>query len=177
MGALWAVLLQLLLSAIGIIIINQVIFNARQGRLSHLIEDLKRNLKYVFIESTRALLPILLKCLLFIVPGVIEGIKLYFVPYVAQFDEEYKKGNVDALDRSRALVQNRFWLVTGMLILSLVLSMVPRLYLETIDFAKAPVFYGLIFIISMGLELYSDILLFMVYVRLEESSGNKISLP
>jgi len=175
-GGMFTLLLQLILGAFGIIIINQIIFDIRSGRESNVVEDLKKNLKFVFIESTRALLPVLLKSLLLIIPGVIEGIRLYFVPYIAQFDEEYKRGHVDALERSRALIRGRFWMVTGVLIITLILSMVPRLYLETIEFSNRPGFYALVFFTCMVLELFGDIALFMTYIRLEESSGNKVSL-
>jgi hypothetical protein len=175
-GVIFAVVLQLLVSAIGIIIINQMIYDVRRGSHTPVIEGLNKNLKYVFIESTRALLPVLLRCLLLIIPGVIEGIRLYFVPYVAQFDEVYRAGNVDALERSRAIVKNRFWAVTGILLLTVVISMVPRLYLESIDMFSQAALYVLVFVVSMLIELYGDVATFMAYVRLEEIHGNKISL-
>jgi hypothetical protein len=176
-AAALALLFQLLLSAVGVIIVNQIIFKVKNHSSSNVIDDLKNNLKHIVIESTRAMLPVILKLLLFIVPGLIEAVRLYFVPYVAQFDRQYKAGHVDALERSRALVRNRFWVVTGILILNAILSMVPRFCLESIDLFNRPAYYVLVFLICLSGELYSDIVLFSTYIRLEEFNGDSVSLP
>lgn len=176
MGAVFALILQLLLSAIGIVIINQMVYDVMNKTKSGVIESLGRNLKYVFIETTRALLPILLKTLLFVVPGIIEGIRLYFVAYVAQFDKVYKEGKIDALQKSRGLVKNHMGAVTRILILALVLSIVPRLYLESVDLLTRPAYYVLIFAACLSTELYGDIALFSTYIRLEELHGDSVSL-
>ena len=175
-GGILALFLQLILSAVGIVIINQMVWDDLKQMRSKVFESLNRNLKYVFIESTRALLPVLLKSLLLVIPGFIEGIRLYFVPYIAQFDQAYKKGQVDALQRSRALVNQRFFPVMGVLAVTFILSIVPRLYLESIDISTKPVYYIFIFAFCLSVELYGDIVLFFTYIRLEELHGDPLSL-
>src|ERR1700677_1472013 len=68
-GAVMALFFQLILSAIGIVIVNQMVFDVMTNKKMGIFESLQKNLKYVFIESTRAILPVLLKALLFIIPG------------------------------------------------------------------------------------------------------------
>ncbi len=176
-AGVFALFFDLLLSAVGVVIINQIIFKVIKKTESSTFSDLKNNLKYILIETTRALLPIILKTMLFIVPGLVEAVRLYFVAYVAQFNLEYKAGKVDALDRSRSLVRNRFWVITGILILTAALSMVPQFYLESIDLVGHPGFYIAIFWLRLCFELYSDIVLFSTYIRLEELNGDSVSLP
>ena len=53
--------------------------------------------KFLLIEELRSYLPILVKSLLLLIPGMIEALKLYFVSYVVIFDEAYEKGELDAL--------------------------------------------------------------------------------
>ncbi len=173
---LWAVILQLVLSSILIIIVNQVVYDIKVGRKDSALIGVKKNIKFVLIEMTRALLPIILKFLLFVIPGVIEFIRLYFVGYIAQFNSAYRAGEIDALDYSRKLVRGKFFIVTGLLILSTILSMFPRLYLESIDVFKQPAFYVIVFLVSLVADVYGDILLFLTYEKLEERAGHAISL-
>jgi hypothetical protein len=176
-AAIFAFAFQLFLSALGVVIINQMIMDKFSGTLTSIREGLEKNLKYVFIESTRAILPISLKLLFFIVPGIIEAIRLYFVPYVAQFDKEYKEGKIDALKHSRKLVKGHLGHLTVILLFTLLLSMVPSFYLESLSPLTRPLSFTVVFFLCMALDLYGDIVLFISYLRLEEESGNKISLP
>jgi hypothetical protein len=173
---------KLFLEAFMIVIINQLVVDARTGQRTDAIEALRKNLKYVFIESTRAIVPVLLKSILFIVPGVIEAVRLYFVPYVAQFDREYKSGQVDALERSRQLVRGSWWPVAIILLLAFVLTILPSLWLGSIEAFEQPFKYVMVFFLAMVFSLYSDIVVYCMYKRLVNAKGSyddghKVSVP
>jgi hypothetical protein len=179
-GLLLALAVAMLISVAGIIIINQIARETETGKSGGILTSLKINFKYVFIESTRALLPITLKILLFIVPGIVEAIRLYFIPFIVQFEPTYAEGKIDALERSRELVRGHFWQVTGILLLSTVLSILPRLWLGQWGLFASPVFYFIGFVAAIILGLYSYLVLYCVYWRLansvKELDGNSISL-
>jgi len=179
-GLLFTIGLQLLISGIGVILINQIAFDARHGKHNGLLATLKANIKYVFIETTRALLPIILKLFLFIIPGLIEMARLYFVPFVVQFDGEYKEGKVDALERSRALSKGSLTPVILILLLANILSILPRLGLMRVELSKQPGIYIGWFLLAAIFELYGDLVIFTTYERLhrrfEEKNGPEISL-
>jgi hypothetical protein len=70
-------------------------------KLKHPLSSIKKHFYQVFLEYIRCVLPILLKTLLLIVPGIIEYLRLAFVGLIVLFDKEYAQGNVDALEASR----------------------------------------------------------------------------
>lgn len=162
------------------IIINQVTFDVKNRIDSNIFKALSANLKYIIIETTRALLPILLKILLFIVPGIIEAVRLYFVPFVVQFDSKYKTGQIDALKQSRALVQGNLMKVMGILILTMLLSIVPRLCLHSVTRLETAFLFSAALFMCLVLETYSFIVMYCVYEKLthasKETNGHSISL-
>ena len=56
-----SLVIYLFLGAFGTIIINQIVIDIKTSSKNSLWGALKKNIKYVFIETTRALVPILLK--------------------------------------------------------------------------------------------------------------------
>ncbi|MCB0348511.1 MAG: hypothetical protein KDD37_06725 [Bdellovibrionales bacterium] len=65
------------------------------------LKSIKKYFTQVFAEYLRCVLPILLKTLLLIVPGIIEYFKLLFVGQIVLFSKDYALGNEDALEASR----------------------------------------------------------------------------
>jgi hypothetical protein len=91
-------LIQILRQIFFFTLLYGIYFNKR---LHSPIAAILKNFKQVFIECLRCVLPILLKTLLFIVPGIIEYIRLAFVAPVVLFSKDYAADNEDALDASR----------------------------------------------------------------------------
>ena len=171
----------LFIAAFSTIIISQIVKDIKNKRESPLMLALSDNLSPVFIETTRAVVPILLKFLLLVVPGIIEMVRLWFVAYIAQFDDDYKAGKVDALQRSRELVQGRFWEVTWILLLTTALSMVPALWRGGFSLGSQPVFYGLALSVCVFAEAYAETVVYLKYERLDLElrirNAHPISLP
>lgn len=91
-------LIQILRQIFLFILLYGLYFNKR---LRSPLASILRHFKQVFAECLRCVLPILLKTLLFIIPGIIEYIRLAFVAPIVLFSKEYDAGNEDALDSSR----------------------------------------------------------------------------
>jgi hypothetical protein len=170
-GIIVVVMIQILMTVVGLIIVNQVIHDVKEGvARSDISKSLSQNLKYVFVEFCRMLVRIILFGVLLIVPGFIQWIKLTFAPFVAQFDEEYKRGKVDALERSRELVKGRFFPFSGVLLLALFLSIVPSFWLGATELFEKPVLFTMLFFFSMVFELYASIVVYCAYRRLSAQS-------
>ncbi len=168
-GMLFTLGLQLLLSAVGITIVNGILKDTKNNLRTSVLQTLKDNFKFVLIESTRALLPVMVRLVMFIVPGLIESVRLYFIPYIVQFDPLYKTGQIDALEQSRKLTRGRLVWALGILILTFALSMIPRFGLYSVSLLKTPAVYALMIALSVSLELYGDIVLFCTYERLAKT--------
>jgi hypothetical protein len=125
-GVLLIFSLTLLYSTLGVIIVNQVASDVEKKEKTPLLSSLQTNFKFAMIESLRALAPIMVRWLLLIIPGIIESVRLYWLIYVVQFDEGYKKGEVDALERSRALVKGRVLKAMGVLLFVFALGFAGR---------------------------------------------------
>jgi hypothetical protein len=172
--------IQIVLSAFSVLMINQIIDDVKNKTHTPLSQPISAYLKYIIIETTRAVLPIILKTLLFIIPGIIESVRLYFIPYVVQYDPAYKAGQVDALVRSRQLVKGKLLKVMGILILTMVLSIVPRLYLHSVTRLETALLFCLALFVCLVVEIYGYIVLYFTYEKLvlsiKESNGHSISL-
>lgn len=156
----------LILSLFGVIIVNQIVFDLKHKKSGSLAKAVKVNLKYIFIETTRAFVPIILKSFLLLIPGLLEAVRLYWVPYVVQFDRDYKEGKVDALEKSRQLTKGHLAAIILIVILTAVISLAPHFWLRSIGFLRSPYLFSLAFFTAISLELYSDIVLFGLYDRL-----------
>lgn len=168
--------ISLFFSIIGVIVINQATHDIVTARKTSLTDALQVNFKYVMIESLRAFLPVILRFCLFIIPGLIESVRLYWITYVVQFDPQYKLGQVDALAESRNLVKGQFWKAALILIFVAALSMLPRLGAgSTVGFNGMLLLSMLIFI-SVGLEVLGDIILYHFYWKLKGRTDHVVKI-
>ena len=91
-------------------------------------------------ESLRGLGRVLLWSLVLLVPGIIQYVRLSFVPYLVAYSKEYNAGSVDALETSKVLTKPILWPLLGItLIMGLImigLELIPQVYLE---FHPAPI--------------------------------------
>jgi hypothetical protein len=165
-GVLLIFSLTLLYSTLGVIIVNQVASDVEKKEKTPLLSSLQTNFKFAMIESLRALAPIMVRWLLLIIPGIIESVRLYWLIYVVQFDEGYKKGEVDALERSRALVKGRVLKAMGVLLFVFALGMLPRLMGREDMLLTSPLRLAAVIFASVSLEVFGDIVLYRYYLRL-----------
>jgi hypothetical protein len=156
----------LFLEAFSTIIISQIVLDSFEKTHRSLNLAVKNNLKPVFIETTRTILPITFRFLLLIIPGLVEIIRLFFVAYIVQFDPAYKEGKVDALERSRAMVRGRFWSVSFWIILTTLLALAPSFLRKNFSLIHSPGFYFLFILVGMAVEGYVDTLIYLLYVQL-----------
>jgi hypothetical protein len=166
----------LFFSVIGVIIVNQAAWAAENNKIPSMKLALDQNFKFVMIESLRAMLPIIYKFCLFIVPGVIESIRLYWITYVVQFDERYKRGEIDALEESRSLTKGHLWKACFVLIFASSLSILPRLGSGNTKTLSDSFLLAILIFISVILEVFGDIVLYRFYFTLkgQTQSGTKI---
>lgn len=78
--------------------------NSKTLKESSLTTFVKKHFKLVTIESFRSMFVILIYFFLFIIPGFIKIIHLLFVPFVVQLYKPYQAGKVDALQKSKELI-------------------------------------------------------------------------
>jgi hypothetical protein len=162
--------LQLLLAAVILVIINNACESVRENNSQSPTHRFTEYFKYILIESARALPPILLRCLLLLIPGIIEGIRLYFISYVVMFDKDYKSNQADALVRSRALVKGHMWGVSFVLIFAFAISMVGRLAMIQ-AWAYGLHLFALGFFGALCIELWTYTLSYSLYIELEKRRG------
>ncbi|MGE3973834.1 MAG: hypothetical protein AB7F59_04835 [Bdellovibrionales bacterium] len=126
----------------------------------------KKHVEPFTIESLRVLGRVSIGFLLLIVPGLIRAIQYYFVGYIIQFDPRYERGEVDALEASKALVQGRFFLVLGVLIWILALSLLGQLRDLT---SLSEIATSAAFVLMLFLRVYMQIVLYYFYSLLQKT--------
>lgn len=136
------------------------------GRRTDIWKSFKSHFKYLTIEGLRTILPILLRTLLLIIPGLIEYLRLSFVSYVVMLDPEYQAGKADALERSRELVKGHLLYVFLFLLLSAVIEYLGSSALDALMLSRQPVPYALSFVLAVIATAYSNILFFCIYEKL-----------
>jgi hypothetical protein len=155
----------MIVSTVGMLIVNQIVNDVENKKHTPLTDAVSINFKFAMIESLRALWPITKKSLLFIIPGLIEVMRLYWIPFIVQFVPEYREGKIDALEASRAFVKGRFWRAFGLLLFTFVLGILPHLGLGEGDLLDRPMRLAIYIFASIALELYGDILIYRFYMR------------
>jgi hypothetical protein len=72
------------------------------------------------VESLRTIGSVLLWAALFIVPGVVQMVRLQLVPFVVMFLKPYESGQIDALETSRQMTRGYF---LGLVLLFLLIGL------------------------------------------------------
>ncbi len=81
------------------------------------LEDLL-DYKQMVIEEIRFFGEVLMGFILFIFPGFNRLVEYSWVPFVVLFDEDYRKGKVDALKASKFMARRHFWYLSTVLTLT-----------------------------------------------------------
>jgi len=135
------------------------------GKHSDIFGSFRNHFKYLTIESLRTILPVLLKSLLFIIPGILEYLRLSMVLFIVMLDPEYQAGKVDALDRSREITKGRLSFVFLFLMLSAAFELFSTA-LQSQKLALSPFTYCGLFALSLAGTGYANVLFFCVYENL-----------
>lgn len=94
------------------------------------LQYLKLHFSQCLKESLRAWGKVILWSILFIIPGLIQMVRMAFVPFIAVHSEDYQAGRVDALKGSATLARSQFW---RLLIVFLVFSVLIPLFMTAFD--------------------------------------------
>ena len=156
------------LVSITIIVVNQAYHDLVYGSKNSLYESFQKYFKAVFVESARACLWMMLGIFLLVVPGLVWGIRYFWVIFVAQFDPQYEKGEVDALHRSHELTRGHFWWSVWVLILAATLDWGCQIWLSMTDPLEKPVVYVVAFWVSLAMSLYSSGVIYFAYRLLQQ---------
>ncbi len=105
----------------------------------------------LFIEGIKSLVIIIAATFLFIIPGIVKLIHYMFFPFVVFFNQNYKKGEIDALKHSKKLSKGLFWWI---FLLCVALNFLPLFLGPLKNFIFAQVDSPLVFYASMILALY-----------------------
>lgn len=112
---IWSSIWMLAVSAL-----TESLINPQANPRPTLSHAMKAHFNQLVIEQIRSIAAILWRAPLFIVPSLIQYVRLAFVPFIVIFDPEYARGERDALEASRALSRGRFWLLWATAIATLV---------------------------------------------------------
>lgn len=177
-GLVLNLILVLVLQLLSTIVVLQTVKSTVHGLDIKLVEQIKKHLKYVIIEFWRSLLSIVLWSLLLLIPGIIQALKLYFVTFVVQFDENYQKGQVDALEKSRELMGISFFSSAALIIAVGIIAMAGHLTLDYFSITESPFGYFGGALLAIFTNLYSYIFGYLLYewlVAKGKNNGNEIS--
>ena len=94
------------------------------------ISYLKQHFSQCLRESLRAWGKVILWSILLIIPGLIQMVRMAFVPFIAIYSQEYQAGQIDALKTSARLTRPQFWQLLGVF---LVFSVLIPLFLTAFD--------------------------------------------
>lgn len=121
-------------------------------------------LNHLLIEQVRGLASIVWRMPFFLLPALIQYVRLAFVPFVVILDRAYDRGEVDALAASKSLSKGHFWLLGVTLLLS---SVTPWLAEEMTRSGSGPFFSRNPIGVTLGWLLTLFINLIMTVFMLE----------
>ncbi len=135
------------------------------GRKTSLWHEFQQKLKLLTVESLRTILPILLKSLLLVIPGILEYLRLSMILFIVMLDPEYQAGKVDALERSRTLTRGRIMFVLIFMLVTAALEL-PASWLQSQKLLAQPFYYCPLFLLSVLGTCYSNVVYYCVYETL-----------
>ncbi len=128
------------------------------------------DLNLLLIEGVRSMAAILWRLPFAIVPGLIELLRLIFVPHVVLLEPLYQRGQVDALKRSRKALKSKWFLVLVATVFSLGLSSGVEALMQggsdTVYFWQAPGSFFLSSVLTLLISLVYEVYLVAVFLRL-----------
>jgi hypothetical protein len=124
----------------------------------------------LLIEGVRGLSAVLWRLPLAIVPGLIELLRLLFVPHVVLLEPLYQRGQVDALKRSRQAIRSKWVLILIVTLVSLALSSgvdwLTQGSSSEAYFWQAPGAFFLSVVLTLFINLVYEVYLVALFLRL-----------
>jgi hypothetical protein len=131
------------------------------------LEHIQYHLRDLIVEIFRALGRIAVGLLL-IFPGFKRMVYYYFIPYVIQFDEAYKKGEIDVLVECEKLFAKKLWSISGLLILTQSATFAIEVLEVRFNLFTNTVLWVLIFLLGIVVEAYIFLLFYRTYMKTKE---------
>lgn len=158
-GAVWSFVL---ISATRAALRQEPLWSARSWR----------DLNQLLIEGVRSMAAVIYRLPFLVAPGLIELLRLLFVPHVVLLEPEYSRGRVDALKRSRQAVKMKWFLLLVVTLVSLGLSQAVELAMPQGEsptdpqwFWQSPGLFLMSAILTLAINLVYEIYLVAVFLR------------
>jgi hypothetical protein len=176
-GVEWApplgkALCDLMLNMILFLVIPPVIRDCvNKSPKTDLWAHFKKHLKPLTIEGCRVFGRVALYTLLLIVPGIIQSFKLYFVPWIIQFDEDYDNDKVDALQKSLSITQDRTTMFILLCIPIMLISFLSQMFKQTVEILSPMYIIG--FLLVIVAEIVTHIMFYTLYISMNQRVQEK----
>lgn len=128
-----------------------------------------RDFNQLIVEGIRSMAAVIWRLPFAIIPGLIELLRLIFVPHVVLLEPSYRRGDVDALSRSRQVLRRQWGLVLAVSLLSLILTQSAELISQGSSqdayFWQAPGRFCIQTLVTLAITLISEVYLIAVFLR------------
>jgi len=131
----------------------------KEGQVFHYRQHLRRYGRDLTAEYVRYMGITFIGFLLLILPAIYFSVIFIFVPYIALFDPNYEKGEVNALERSREMTRGRLFPLFLCICFSAFIT-------QIWDFLKIygnPALYALALLLTLMARVYTQIFWFKAY--------------
>lgn len=123
---------EMIFSSLWLLLIVEAITKREESDTQSQLNRFGR-LNQLMIEYVRSLSAILIRLPVFVVPAVIEYLRLQFVPLIVLLDSEYASGSCDALKQSRARSKGHLFVIGLVAVVSSVIGVVFEDFGRTAD--------------------------------------------
>lgn len=142
------------------IMVPPVLVALRKNETDDIGLHLKKYFNQACIESLRSTARVCWYSFLLIIPGFVKLLRLTWVAYIVQYDNEYDAGKKDALKFSETLSKG-FLLQT--LIIFIALSLITLLEGVRQSFPWNSPYFAVVFVLTLPIRLYTQIVWFSAY--------------
>lgn len=128
------------------------------------------DLNQLLVEGVRAMAAVLYRLPFAVIPGLVELLRLLFVPHVVLLEPNYPRGLVDALKRSRETIRQKWGLILIISLVSLGLNTVVDALTQGSQgetyFWQVPHVFLLSSVLTLSINLVYEIYLVALFLRL-----------
>lgn len=156
--------LSMIVSMIGPLILLVLILAAISDR--ERFNFVKNNFGYLLKEQMRGFGKVFLWGLLLVIPGFWKFLQILFLPFVVGLDPAYQRGEIDALDSSRAIFQKNRGKTLGLFVLfGLFIPMMMTYFDEYRDAQEHLFTWGLLVMADLAIFLLFQFVLLKIWAR------------
>lgn len=150
--------LSMLTSLLGPLLLLTLILSAVSGQ--RVTDFAKRNFGYLTKEHMRGFGKVFLWGILLIIPGFWKFLQILFLPFVVGLDSRYQRGELDALEASRAVFKQHWAKVLGLFVL---FGLLIPMFLTTFDEYRSamehPISWAFLVVVDLTIFLLFQCLL------------------